>query len=109
MANALYTDEDLLRGNMKKNVIVVYVSVQIRSSTLISHRIAEHFVESENFALSSGGEMVLNSVLKPIRTIHLHKIAAKAKTIAIIDDGTRPTSIARYCVSLSPHLADTGI
>jgi nickel-dependent lactate racemase len=72
--------------------------------------VATHFIEaSEDAALPSVGQMVLDALSQPIGTKPLSHLLSQAQNIAIIvDDATRPTPVNSILKALLPHIETSG-
>jgi lactate racemase len=78
--------------------------------TLPSGWEALHFVEAEESTPPSIEQMTREALFKPTGALPLQKMLTGVKSIAIIvDDGTRPTPVAKVLGVLLPHLEETGL
>jgi len=70
-----------------------------------------HFVEAEeSSSLPSVEQMTREALLKPAGTVPLREMLPGVKRIAVIvDDGTRPTPVAKILGVLLAHLEESGI
>jgi nickel-dependent lactate racemase len=72
--------------------------------------VVSHFVEAtEEAALPSVGQMVLDALSQPVGTEPLSHLASQAQNIAIIvDDATRPTPVNSILKALLSHIETSG-
>ncbi len=71
---------------------------------------ALHFIETEDrVTIPSIEQMSREALSKPVGSLPFQALLSRAKSVAIIvDDGTRPTPVARILGTLLSHLAESG-